>query len=445
MRGLPFLADDLEIEKLAWKMTRKPLRIFLFNLIACLAVLLLFEGILRAFLRSEPDIDFLRFMIPSLRHEIIEDPHKVLISVQDKLQRLVDHERLGWFHPSDAKIRGKFQTTREGFHTPDNPAPHEPQLIVIGDSFLEGIRETRPLAWELKRLTGEKILNLSAGGWGPGSYLAAYELFGSYRNAKAVIVFSFVNDAVDARNFRMWEQMGKTTSYKQFFFNRRWYGYSVNSGHTWLDRKSAAYNLGKYGLWKWGIINLVDDAEDALLDRFSYADLEHTKSAACWNHHCIEVLLKLNKNRLFLVCDAWDWEPEGVCYEYFDDYFGYIGELNNAAIRAGHRLLLAWIPSRERVYFDMLPESTKATLLRGRTEIVGAEAAVGSFARRNGIEFFDLTGPLIAAAKEHIARGKELYGAGGNPQDGHFNDFGTVIAAEAVHRVLVERKLLRDK
>jgi hypothetical protein len=183
---------------------KTPLLIVGVNFLACVAVVLLFELGLRAFLRSEPNLDLLRFMPTDLRHEIITDPSEVLVSVHDKLQRFVDHDELGWFHRPNAAIRGKFATTAEGFHTPDNPAPHERQLIVIGDSFLEGIRARRPLAWELAKLVPEKVLNLSAGGWGPGSYLAAYELFASRRNATAIVVFSFVNDAVDARNFRMW-------------------------------------------------------------------------------------------------------------------------------------------------------------------------------------------------------------------------------------------------
>jgi hypothetical protein len=75
-------------------------------------------------------------------------------------------------------------------------------------------------------------------------------------------------------------------SYKEFFFNRRWYGYSVNDGDNWLDRHSATFNLLKLGLWRWNLIE-VSDNDGLPQERFSYTDQVYRPSEACWDGHCI--------------------------------------------------------------------------------------------------------------------------------------------------------------
>ena len=435
-------------------MSKKIIKVVCVNAILIIMVLLLFEIGLRVVIKSKPNLELLRFMPLKLRHNLISDPKKITKneSAKSRLARFENHDELGWLHPSRSKHkRYKNETTEEGFHTPNNPKPHKPQLIVIGDSFLEGIRIELPLAWRIQKKTGEKVLNLSAGGWGPGSYLAAYNLIARHRNVKAVILFSFINDVGDAQHFRMWEKTGKRVAFKELLFNKRWYNYSINKDKSFLDQNSCLYNLVKYILWQKGIIRIekknskikkkLREVKESVIPD-NYTDTKYSPETVCWDGKCIDILMKINENRLFLLCSLADLSEGGICHNIFGDYFYYMEKLFSSVAESGHELLLVWIPTRERVYFEMLDDKRKRNFLPKAEDLIGAEFVIENFAKQHGIKFIDLTDPLIAAAKEQLRDSKQLYGPRGNLKDGHFNALGSEIVATLVHRELVKQNLL---
>jgi hypothetical protein len=80
--------------------------------------------------------------------------------------------------------------------------PTETRVLALGDSVLNGgvLTDQSQLATTILSSGGVRILNVSAGSWGPGNMLAYVETFGFFDSDRTVIVLSS-HDAYDVPTF----------------------------------------------------------------------------------------------------------------------------------------------------------------------------------------------------------------------------------------------------
>lgn len=108
-----------------------------------------------------------------------------------------DHEVNGW--------KGHFVTDAEGFRTdparpPANPLAADARVLLIGDSFAFGMgaHDDETIDFFLRALApGIVLKNVSAPGWSPEQYVAAYRRYArAFRPTHVYVLLTHVNDLV---------------------------------------------------------------------------------------------------------------------------------------------------------------------------------------------------------------------------------------------------------
>ncbi|MDP1571563.1 MAG: hypothetical protein Q8L86_16335 [Vicinamibacterales bacterium] len=351
-------------------------------------------------------------------HRDIKDAHPGIYGrlreAGPNLQRRVAAADVGWRFEPNARFTGVNEdgepydhvVTAEGFLTPDEPGPGDPQLVTLGDSFMSTFVVPRPAAWVVRERVGLPVYNLAVGGWGPETYRAAYRSFAGARAHRRVGVFSFVNDISDVANRRAWEANDQGLGFLEWIQRENPDGEFINTGGGWLDRRSVAWNLAKYAF---GASSRV--APDA-------PRVEHFPDGRAGTFP-----LQLIGGHVFAVNPPAAFEPGGAYYPHLQDYFESLERLRLEIESRGAEMALIWIPSKERVYLPLLaPERRAAYVTNGTGEVGGLEPVLARYARQAGIAFLDLTPAFTAAARA----GERLYFT----VDGHLNSRGNALLGE---------------
>lgn len=351
---------------------------------------------------------------------------KRITSFNPWLHRREEDPDLGWRFQRSFLFSGTnedgedyaLRTSPTGFMTPDEPDPSELQVVSIGDSFMSTPTVGQPTPWALRERIGIPLYNLAVGGWGPDNYLAAFRKLGAGRSAPVVVVFSFINDITDVDNWSRWKASGTSLPFSSWLWNDvpdRGGANFVNLDDGWLDRHSVLWNVAKLGL---GTLRGAgaDPAGKASPRTLEVESIPGEREGDSFE-------LSLVRGYPFQTLDPADFEPGGSYRRYLDAYFERLLELRDDVTRSGARLLLVWIPTKERVYLPVLAPDRKARYVSNRSgEIDGLERAISDFASRNEIPFLDLTADLERRAK----RGERLYFR----LDGHMTDHGNRVAGQ---------------
>jgi len=297
-------------------------------------------------------------------------------------------------------------TSKDGFITPNTPDLLDQQIITIGDSFLEGKRNPVPIPQVIDDHTSLPVYNLAAGGWGPYSYVAAFNKHATNRNAEVVIVFSVFNDITDATKYKRWKTEFRHLTYEDFLNADRWRHSSDNIGSTWFDNSSIVYNAIKYGITK----------------------LEQRGKRP----------KRAQESLQFISCEPKEYFEGGSCFSTFVDYFHAMDKLKTAVEGSGKRMVLIWIPSKGRVYFDFLNDEYKEKYLeRNEKMIFDVEQIINWYANSRDIPFLDLT-PIM---QENAKSGDALYFT----HDHHLNKNGSFLAGTSTVEFLKGNELITLK
>lgn len=132
-------------------------------------------------------------------------------------QVVVSHPRLGWagwpnlHHAAKTYSRGTFHLTtdsvgRRATYPPGADAPPgSPVLLLVGDSFVQGIgvEDDETVAWKVARaLPDRRVVNLGVAGYGTDQMLLAIEEFfrTDSANVADIVVVAYENDFRDVQN-----------------------------------------------------------------------------------------------------------------------------------------------------------------------------------------------------------------------------------------------------
>ena len=313
----------------------------------------------------------------------------------------------------------RFSTTAsdEGFFTSPPPDRSTRQIITLGASFLCTYYVRRPIQDVIQDELRTPVYNLAAGSWGPENYRAAYEKFATTHAHDLVVVFSVLTDPANAVNWRDWKAEGSSESYMTWIQKQAAATDSVNRRRSWADTHLMTWNLVRFAMRETpaggggGRGAAVLSAQDLGREHFDPPSGSFD--------------LQLSRKQDFTEKDPVDFFPGGTVYPSMQEYFESMVRLKSA-IEARHaRMVLVWIPSKERIYIPLLPKARQAAYVTNQSgRIDGLENAVSRFAELEGISFFDLTEPLSARARA----GEKLYFT----VDGHWNSNGAEAAGKLV-------------
>jgi len=390
-----------------------------------------------AFLR----VSFERLPVPFLvyAHRDLKDTHpRTWVELRKRLPflygRREDHD-VGWtFLPStrsggtneDSEPFG-LTTSAEGFYTPAEPSRETPQLVTLGDSFLSTYYVREPIAWVLQRELGLPVYNLAVGGWGPENYRAAYLKFAAGRNHKRVVVFTFLNDITDVLNWNTWKSEDPARESFMTWIQRTNSGDVVNSDESWGDRHLVLWNYLKFV--ERGFYRVAPAApsggdqvqQPALAPGAPGPAKTHLETVATPGQAPLS--FQFTAGYSFMETEPDAFVPGGGYYPYMQAYFESLERLKASIVAQGARMILVWIPAKERVYLPLLPRDRYLKYVTNQSkDIGGLERVVTAYAAQSGIAFLDLTGPFEA----HARAGEKLYFT----EDGHLNSAGNELSGQ---------------
>lgn len=310
------------------------------------------------------------------------------------------------------KFRNKVNPS--GFLSPSDPPPQARQVILIGDSILSTFYVEKPAAWVVQEKLDLPVLNLAVGGWGPHHYLDAYQNLAIQRNASIVAVAFFENDL---RDLLLWEHWNKDDQQMELLRYSTYYDFTNNlrvetrvSPHsTYLDLNSVLFNMVRF---------VIDNG---------FFTSEPVQTAQ-HNGYSFSIYTAY----AFLNHDLADFQSRGSHSVLFERYFKMLLALQAEAKKANHKLVLFWVPTKERVYIPLLPMDEQRKFVKTASGTIDAyEKVLASFAAEHQIDLVDLTPRLTEAARGPTP----LYFS----SDIHFNDYGN----EALGRAIAEEIKLR--
>jgi hypothetical protein len=315
--------------------------------------------------------------------------------------------------------------------------PSGADIVCIGDSMTYGVAARARDSWPaaLATLLGKKTYNMALGGYGPIQYLYLLRTRAVQLHPKIVIVGLYLgNDLMDAYNM---VQSHKTwSSYKTGDFSElppqlifpRTTGKFLGTQRDWLSRHSVIYVL----VTQLPFFNFIRERETAGYQdsdiRIHYHDAKHN-----------EMFYLDSRLRPLDLTD-----PRIKAGLEITEHA--IVDMSSAAKLSAVRLIVAVIPTKERVYRDVLSQAEYLTASSGnrgkdvlasamRDEDIVREAIV-SFLRRQQIEIVD---PLPALTLE-LAK-QDVYPL----TEGHPNAAGYRVIAASIARYLGDAHAEHDK
>jgi hypothetical protein len=298
-----------------------------------------------------------------------------------------------------------------GFRNARRPVTAD--IVCIGDSMTYGVSVPARESWPviLARLSGETVYNMGLGGYGPIQYLYLLQnLAVKLRPKSAIVGFYFGNDFLDVY------LMGR--------YNKHWSKYKVETANLtqdgeliyprgpgkflgslpyWLSRNSVLYTL---------VIDFIRDREltatwagDA--DLIRYRDEKHRVT-----FNLAVRFLNLRDPRIQNAMQV----------------TGHLlSDMQSVAEKNGMRLIIALIPTKERVYGKLIRQAGYQEKYPRIADTLDQEdqarAWITNLLRQLKIETVDLLPALEAAVSDH-----DLYPT----TDLHFNKYGTRVVAQAI-------------
>ncbi|MGE3539831.1 MAG: hypothetical protein AB7N91_20665 [Candidatus Tectimicrobiota bacterium] len=151
-------------------------------------------------------------------------------------------------------FRVPYQTDSQGFYNVW-PWPDTAEVVVLGDAMTLGYGVEAQQAWPAlvaRAVAPNRLLNLALLDAGPRQYARAYELFGTARHPKVLLVgLSLTDDLHDAVLFARWQRGKAGGNYRVWRASGGITGYWTNPFsllHAWLARHSLLYQLGRVAL-----------------------------------------------------------------------------------------------------------------------------------------------------------------------------------------------------
>jgi hypothetical protein len=334
------------------------------------------------------------------------------------LPRLVSDDFL--FHRVEGYTGGHdawgFRNTRK---------PKSADIVCIGDSMTYGISATAHDSWPavLGRIRAASVYNISLGGYGPIQYLYLMRTKAVQLHPKIIIIgFYFGNDFLDVYNEvrfnKNWSAYGKLGDYgaKAPVFARQGAPVKFLGGiRDWLSRHSVFYAL----LTRTPIFDFVRKRE--LKSKIGY-DPENLISFHDDKHNEI---FNLSPSARFLDLDDPRIKSAMVITKKV------MLDMRGIAEKEGFRLIVALIPTKERVYGKLLDRAGYFKKnLRLADAVYQEDAArneLAGFLKKNNIDLVNLLPELEA----RVDKG-DLYPL----TDGHPNKDGYRVIAETINYYL---------
>jgi hypothetical protein len=386
--------------------------------LSLLATVAIVEVALRLTIARLP-VPFLVYLNADLKDRFPATWQRLREAIPTLNERQLDRE-VGWTFKPHLQRSGRneeggayrAETSDEGFFTPDVASPSTPQLITIGASFLATFYVGRPVQNVVRDELRMPVYNLAVGGWGPESYRAAYEKFAAQRRHDLVIVFTVVSDPSNVVNWRSWQAEDSSEPYMTWLQKSTTPSASVNHGTSWSDTHLVSWNLTKFVMRR-------SSSGDSALQSTDASRLEHFGSGPS------AFDLRLQTRQMFTENDPEYFLPGSSYYPVMEEYFRSLRRLKTSVEAHHARLVLVWIPSKERVYIPVLPKPQQFIYITNRTgQIDALERVVSRFAEAEGVSFLDLTPTLV----EHARQGEKLFFT----VDGHWNARGQDLAGKTV-------------
>ncbi len=304
--------------------------------------------------------------------------------------------------------------------------PETANIVCVGDSMTYGISALARDSWPaaLGRIDGTSVYNMGLGGYGPIQYLHLMRTKAITLHPKTIIVGLYLgNDLMDV--------------YHEVRFNKNWSEYGKLEGsdlkgaawafqpppgkflgdlRNWLASHSVFYALLTRTSVLDSIRNFLRKREMITLDErdvIAYRDARHN------------VIFNLSQADRFI--DMGDQRISSA----MEITKRVMLDMRDLANKEGFRLIVAIIPTKERVYARLLRQAGFIEKHPRLLEVVSQEQAatdiIVSFLRQANIEMVDLLPPLEAALDR------------GDPYpltDAHPNKEGYLTIAETIHRYL---------
>jgi lysophospholipase L1-like esterase len=307
--------------------------------------------------------------------------------------------------------------------------PSGADIVCIGDSMTYGVAARARDSWPaaLATLLGKRTYNMALGGYGPIQYLYLLRTRAVELNPKIVIVGLYLgNDLVDAYN--MVQSHKNWSAYKTGDFSElppqliypRATGKFLGNLRDWLSRKSVLYvlvtQLPLFNFIRKSEIPVGYEGEDT---RIEYHNAKHHE-IFYWNSRFRP--LDLTEPRIKAGLEITEHA---------------IIDMSRDAKRNSIRLIVAVIPTKERVYKDVLnhaehltanpPDLARDVLANALRDEDTAREAITSFLRQQQIEVVD----LLPALSLEVAK-QDLYPV----TEGHPNGTGYRVIAGSIARYL---------
>jgi SGNH hydrolase-like domain, acetyltransferase AlgX len=303
--------------------------------------------------------------------------------------------------------------------------PETADIVCIGDSMTYGVvvpaRESWPV--DLAKLTGETVYNMGLGGYGPIQYLYLLQNLAVKLRPKTVIVgFYFGNDLFDVYNMvrsnKRWSkyQNVETANLGQGgeLIYPRGPGKFLGDLRDWLSRNSVLYVLVTQHSTFDFIRQRELTARGASSDLIRYRDEKH------------QVTFNLGIRFVNLR------DPRLQSAMQMTGHI--ISDIQSVAEKSGMRLIIALIPTKERVYGKLIQQAGYREKYPRLADTLDQEDRARiwmiNLLRQLRIETVDLLPALEAGVSD-----RDLYPL----TDPHPNKYGTRLIAQAIDDYLKVR------
>ena len=303
--------------------------------------------------------------------------------------------------------------------------PETADIVCIGDSLTYGVsvpaRESWPMI--LARLGGETVYNMGMGGYGPIQYLYLLQNLAVKLRPKTVIVgFSFQTDLFDVY-------------------------YMVRSNKHWSKYKVETANLGQGGalIWPRGHGKFLGGLRDWLSKNSMFYVLVTQSSIFDFIRDRELTAQGASDSDLIRYRDEKHQETFNLAIRFLNlrdpriqnamQVTGHImSDMQSVAEKRGMRLIIALIPTKERVYGKLVQQAGYREKYPRLADALDQEDRARvwmiNLLRQLGIETVDLLPALEAAVSD-----RDLYPLA----DPHPNKYGTRVIAQAIEDYLKVR------
>ena len=303
--------------------------------------------------------------------------------------------------------------------------PKSAAIVCIGDSLTYGISATAQESWPavLGKIHRTSVYNMSLGGYGPIQYLYLMRTKAIQLHPKIIIVgFYFGNDFLDVynevrfnKNWSVYGDLGEYGAKAPAFAYQPLPPKVLGRVREWLSRHSVLYAM----VTRTSVLDFIRKRE------ISSRYIGHAENLIAFHDDKHNEIFNLSSNTRFLdLRDSRIKSAMAITKKL-------ILEMRALAENSGIRLVMALIPTKERVYGDLLKRDgylSKFSRLRNAVDQEDeARGELTTFLKSSGVEFVDLLPDL--AAKVEL---QDIYPLA----DGHPNKIGYRVIAETLDQYL---------